>query len=91
MSIENCPVVYPTWAQFNDFLGYTEYLEKTYSSKYGMVKVSLKSLRSCPQLDGRPVQKAIRTLILSICLVLLNRMLMAEEESTNVCTFRASL
>lgn len=45
MSIENCPVVYPTWTQFNDFLGYTEYLEKTYSSKYGMVKVSLESLR----------------------------------------------
>jgi jumonji domain-containing protein 2 len=39
MSIESCPIVYPTWAEFNDFHGYTEYLEKTYSSRYGMVKV----------------------------------------------------
>ena len=60
MSIESCPVVYPTWAQFNDFLGYTEQLERAYSQKYGMVKVRSPPLRSCPPRDGRPARRATR-------------------------------
>lgn len=45
MSIDTCPVVYPTWAEFNNFHAYTEYLEKTYASRYGIVKVSFYLLR----------------------------------------------
>lgn len=48
MNIDNCPVVYPTWAEFNNFHAYTEYLEKTYSPNYGIVKVSFFSIKVVP-------------------------------------------
>lgn len=48
MSIESCPIVYPTNTEFNNFHAYVEHLEKTYSSRYGMVKVAFLFIQVVP-------------------------------------------
>ena len=52
MSIDACPVVYPTEAEFRDFHAYAEHLDRTYSSRFGMVKVSFYLPRLYHPLDG---------------------------------------
>lgn len=88
MSIDYCPVVYPTWAEFNDFHAYTEYLEKTYASQYGIIKVSYSSLRLYHPKDGRLLQKVMLTLTQCQYLALLNKMPTEEVEFMNVSIFQ---
>lgn len=40
--IDGCPILKPSAAEFSDFMGYIYSLEKTYSPKYGIVKVVLR-------------------------------------------------
>jgi hypothetical protein len=39
MSIENCPVLHPTWKEFKNFSEYVEKMDRLYKKNYGMVKV----------------------------------------------------
>lgn len=39
--IENCPILYPSLKEFDNFRAYMERLDKLYKKDYGMVKVLL--------------------------------------------------
>lgn len=88
MNIESCPVVYPTWEEFNNFHSYTEYLEKTYSENYGMVKVTVILLRLYHRQDGRQAKVTIQLLTPLLSLEPLNRMLLEWVGSISVLIFQ---
>lgn len=91
MIIESCPVVHPTREQFNDFLAYTEYLEKTYSNNYGMVKVINCSFRLYPQKDGRLVRMITHTLTTLTFQEQLSKTPLEKEDSMNALIFLINL
>lgn len=54
MSIDYCPTMTPTQKEFSDFHAYVEWLERTYSGAYSMVKVHFLVTQVVPPKGWRP-------------------------------------